>query len=199
MVFLATVYLEYKMGWIGSPKSQDPEFVPHFIKSNWGQLKGIWGWQAFANFLFTLAYFHLAKISRNDFWIPLGSLWAVLFVLSFMVLVSFGITLGAYWPALSIYESNPDLFHTVRGGVLALYDFGGVFGQLTLLVILLYEIFSKSGVVQKKWGFVIIAILLAFLALMVFKILPRQMISLTVLLIPLTLGYAYVKKSEQAK
>lgn len=186
-----TIFFEIKIGWIGSPDSQDPDWVPRFINENWDGLKTIWGWQAFATFLFTLAYFQLSSIKRSVFWVPIGFLWSISFLLSLLVLVSFGLTLGAYGPASSIYEESPMLFTSIRGGVLGLYGFGGVKGQLVFLLILIFEMFSKDGMVPKIPGFIVIGLMIFSIVLVVLSIIPGKMLGLVFLLMPLILGYFY--------
>lgn len=193
VIFFITVYLEFQIGWIGSPRSQDPAAVPHFIKAHWGSLKGIWGWQTVASFLFTLGYFHLTKIKRTVFKIPLGSLWTVLFITSIMVLVSFGITLGSYEQAVSVYDTNPEQFNTIRAAVLGLHGFGREFNTVIMLLIFIYEIFSKNGVIPKVLGYVVLGVLIVSFSLMLLDIIPGKMIGLVFFLMPLTLGYAYIR------
>ena len=193
VIFFITVYLEFQIGWIGSPRSQDPAAVPNFLKEHWSSLKGIWGWQTFASFLFTLGYFHLTKIKRTLFQIPLGSLWAILFITSIMVLVSLGITLGSYEQAISIYDTNPEQFTTIRAAVLGLHGFGSEFNMVIMLVIFIYEVVSKNGVIPKVLGFIILGLLITSFSLMLLNIIPGKIIGLAYFLMPLTLGYCYFK------
>ena len=110
-----------------------------------------------------------------------------------LVLVSFGITLGSYEQAVSVYDTNPENFNSIRAAVLGLHGFGREFNLIIMLSIFIYEVFSKNGAIPKILGFITLGILIVSFVLMLLKIIPGKMIGLVFFLMPLVLGYSYIK------
>ena len=185
LIILTTIFFEYRIGWIGVQRP--PEEVPYFIFQSWPDLKNIWGWQVIGFFFSAVAYALLLKHSVHR-WKSL--LWAILLLCTISIIIAFGITLGSYYPALEIYEEQPELFHALRGAVRSLYA-PGLLGLLFLITIYLIETFSTNGLINRKWGVVGIALVLLGIVLSFVPSLPGQTIGAVIFFVPLFVGYAY--------
>ena len=189
-VILITILFEYRIGWIGVDRRESE--VPNFIFETWSQLKLIWGWQLVGFLLLAIAYAILLKNSDNLF---KSLLWAILLLFGLMIVIAFGITLGAYYPALQVYESQPVIFDSIRGAVRSLYSIG----LLTLPflgVVYLLEVFGRNGVIERRWGMVGLSIVVAGILLNFIPSLPGQLIGAVVFFIPAFLGYAYWRNNH---
>ena len=190
-IILVTIYFEYQIGWV-TAKPRPVEEVPGFMKQHWDGLKSIWTWQALGYFLASVAYFHFTAIKRSFWRIRIGLLWSMVFILSLLPVVAFGITLGSYGEALAVYDSFPSLYDSIRGAVLRLYRTPGSFTALLTLIIFLFETFSKSGVVKRSIGIVVlVVVILGVFALPPLLKLDPKLSGIAFFLLPLCLGYAY--------
>ena len=114
LVLLTTIYFEYSVGWIGNSRTDNE--TNEFILSNWENLKLIWTWQMLSHFIFITGYFLLLKKAN----IIMRIIWSILVVCSLMMLVAFGLTLGAYYPALEMYNSEPKICKILIDGLKSL-------------------------------------------------------------------------------
>ena len=186
LLLLITIFFEYKIGWIGIERPETA--IPHFIYDNWTELGKIWSWQTLAHVLFTISYILLLKNSKGI----MSLLWSFMLLFGIMMVISLGITVGSYYPALEVYNEQPQLFNTIRGAIKTLY-FPAQLGSMLLLVIFLIELFSKEGVVNKKLGFITIGlVLIAFLLALITSI-QIKVIGAVWFIIPVILGYSYWK------
>ncbi|GAB5563251.1 MAG: hypothetical protein Wins2KO_03140 [Winogradskyella sp.] len=183
---LITIGFEYTIGWIGVERSANA--IPQFIYMVWDDLKHIWAWQIFGFSLQCIAYILLLKNTTLPF---KSLLWATLMVLSLFIIIGFGICLGSYYPALEVYEQQPQLFEAIRGAVRFLYGRGGLLSFLILALIFFIELFASKGVIPKKWGIPTLLVIVTGILLSLVPSLPGKVIGATIFFIPLSIGFAY--------
>ena len=186
LLLLTTIYFEYSIGWIGNSRTDNQTI--EFIIANWEKLKHIWTFQMFSHLIFIIGYMLLLKYAN----ILMRILWSILTVCSLMILVAFGLTLGSYFPALEVYDSEPYLFETIKGGIGYLYQFGR-YGLLLFIVVFVIETLNKNGKIHKVFGLIFLAfVILLFIIGKAFGI-STKVIGVAFILLPLTIGYFYFK------
>ena len=188
ILILITIFFEHRIGWIGVKRP--PEEVPYFILDSWGDLKTIWGWQVIGFSLSAVSYILFLKHTTH-IWKSL--LWAILVLCTISIVIAFGTTLGSYGPALEVYKTQPELFHSVRGAVRSLYS-PGLMGLVFLTIIYLMETFSANGSINRKWGLIGFSVILLGIVLSFFPSLPGKTIGAVIFFVPLFVGYAYWKR-----
>jgi peptidoglycan/LPS O-acetylase OafA/YrhL len=186
IVLLTTIYFEYSIGWIGNVRT-DKE-TNEFILSNWENLKHIWKWQMLSHFVYIIGYFVLLKKAE----VLMRILWSILTVCSILMLVAFGLTLGTYYQALEVYNSEPAIFETIRGGIGYLYQFGR-YGLLLFVVAFLVETLNNNGRIQKVFGFSLLAFIILLFIVGYALGISVKIIGATFFLLPLAIGYFYLK------
>ncbi len=192
ITILITIYFEYQMGWIGARRPQ--EEVPAFLFDRWGTLKLIWGWQTVGHALLTVAYLLLLKSSKGI----KSLIWAFLTLSGILLVVSLGIALGSYYPALKVYGERPELFSSLRGAISILYQ-AGQFGSLLLLVIFLLELFGKNGVIARPLGLTVLGIVFSAISIASIASLPIKVWGASWFLLPAVLGYGYWRNSPPSE
>lgn len=186
LVILVTIYFEYNIGWIGVERAADE--VPLFIYQSWSSLKNIWGWQMLGHASLIIAYFLFLKKANA----LMLSLWSILLLCGFMIVVAFGFTLGSYFPALEVYDTQPELFQTIRGGIGSLYRVGRV--EILLLALLfVYETFRKNGLIHRMTGALILILILSCMIIGTLAGIDPKVTGATVFFLPLTMGYFFWK------
>lgn len=187
-IVLITIFFEYTLGWIGVERPA--ERIPMFMFTNWETLSRIWSWQTFGNALFFVSYILLIKQSNG-----LESLiWAILILCGIMLVVSMGITLGSYEPALSIYNEQPEMFNTIRGIIRPLYN-SGKFGSALLTLIYLIQLFKSDGVIPRKPGITVLVIVIGVMIIGSFAGISTKVTGASWFLLPILLGFSYSKKA----
>jgi len=185
LIILITIVFEYQIEWIGVERA--PEAVPGFMYDNWSALGQIWGWQMFGYFLFSLAFLQLLKTATE--WMRLA--WSALLLCALMIFVAFGLTLGAYPPALDVLGTHPALFSAIRGAVRALYLPGQMGIFLLFIPLFLFETFGKQGVIKRSWGIgtgaIIVLAILSGLGVGI----PIKVTGASLFLLPLVVGISY--------
>jgi len=184
-IILITILFEYQIGWIGVQRPASE--VPSFIFQAWPDLRNIWGWQMVGFALQAVAYLLFLK-HTNELWRSL--LWSILFLCGLLITIAFGITLGSYYPALQVYESQPVIFDSLRGAVRSLYS-AGLLILLFLGIFYLLEVFGKDGVINKRWGIPGLGIVILGIVLSFVPSLPGKLIGAVIFFIPAFLGYAH--------
>lgn len=190
LVLLTTIYFEYSIGWIGTTRT-DKE-TNEFILGNWESLKHIWTWQMLSHFIYTIGYFLLLKKAN----ILMRIIWTILLMCSLLMLVAFGLTLGAYYPALEAYSSEPTIFQTIKGGIGYLYQFGR-YGLLLFLVAFLVETLNKNGKIVKVFGLTFLGFIIIVLVIGHLFGLSMKVNGAIFFLLPLTIGYFYFKNADK--
>ncbi len=192
LTLLITIYLEYRIGWIGIQRSQDELF--QFVYENWKGLQVIWGWQTLGHALFAISYLLLLKGSNGVASIA----WSVLFLCGLLLVVSMGLTLGSYYPAMEVYQDHPAIFDSISGGIRILYRAGRI-GSLFFLLVYFIEIFKPGGVLDKKLGLISFSIVAILIVLGLTTSLPLKVIGASWFFLPSILGYAYWKNADIKK
>ena len=150
----------------------------------------IWGFQCISHILFTLSYILLLKNSSGIF----SLLWAFMVLCGVVLVISMGMTLGSYYPALEIYSDQPGIFNSVRGAIKTLY-FTSRSGSLLIVVIYALEVFGKNGVVAKRTGILVFGIVALCILIGVLTMIPVKVIGAIGFIIPLSLGYGYFRNT----
>lgn len=188
-IILITIFFEYRIGWIGVERSEGQTLT--FIYDNWPQLKTIWGWQTLGHTCFLIAYVQLLKNAAP----MMRVCWSVLLICGVMVVIAFGLTLGSYYPALEVYDTQPELFESLRGGIGILYR-TGITGIVLFGVVFLMETFSNDGIVNRLTGLITIGVIvLSILAGLIINI-PMKVTGASWFLLPLMLGYFYWRNTK---
>ncbi|QCK15742.1 hypothetical protein [Mangrovivirga cuniculi] len=187
LILLTTIYFEYQTGWIGVERTDQD--VPVFIYENWPALESIWGWQMLTHVFFIIAYIMIIKISK-----PLMSLiWSLMLIGSMMAIIGYGITLGSYYPALEIFDTQPALFNSVRGAVGNLFG-TGMMGMLLFIIPFCYDSFTSEGTINKTFGIVALVIIASSIIIGLATSLDIKVTAVTWFFLPLFLGFSYLKK-----
>ena len=189
ILLLGSIFFEYHISWIGIERTENE--VPKFIYENWQDLKLIWRWQMLAHFVLLIAYFLLLK----DATAIMRTLWSVLLVCSLMMLIAFGFTLGSYYPALEVYNSQPEIFETISGGIGWLYQFGRM-GLLIFFLVFLLELFGKNGKVSRGTGILILCLVVLSIVLGFSTGISVKVTGAAFFLLPMTLGYYYFRNKD---
>ena len=190
LVLLTTIYFEYRIGWIGNSRT-DNETI-EFLISNWENLKNIWAWQMCSHFIFIVGYLQLLKTAN----LVMRILWSILVVCSLLVVVAFGLTLGSYYPALEVYNSEPVIFETINGGIGYLYQFGR-YGLLVFALAFLVETLSKHGKIPKIFGSSLFIFIILVLIIGYSLGVSMKLIGVAFFLLPLAIGYFYFKNVDK--
>lgn len=187
IIILITIFFEYQLGWIGVPRTK--EEIPYFIFNNWSRLNSIWSWQTIGHSMFFLSYLLLFKKSKG----LVSLIWSILILCGLLVVVAMCMTLGSYYPALSVYNQEPMVFNSIGGAIRTLYN-AGKFGSIILLIVFLIELFQKDGAIPKRPGLIV-------LVLVITPILIGSLIGISIkvagtvwFLLPMYLGYSYWKQ-----
>ena len=190
MVLLTTIYFEYSIGWIGNPRTDDQTI--EFLIKNWDNLEPVWTWQMFSHFIFIIGYSLLLRNAK----LVMRILWSILMVYSLLILVAFGLTLGTYHPALEVYNSEPAIFETIRGGIGYLYQFGR-YGLLLFVVVFLVETLNKNGKISKVFGLGFLAFIVLLFIIGSALGISMKVVGAAFILLPLVIGYFYFKNGNK--
>lgn len=188
VVFLITVYFEFQVGWIS--RNGGPEEVPIFLRENWTSMKSIWLWQMIGGIISLLAYLLLFKNSAGI----KSVLWGLLFIGGIMSSIAFMLTLGSYASALDVYDSQPQLFNAIRGGIRYLYKNISI-GPFLLIAIYCLETFQSGGAIKRNYGIMCLIVVFSLIVIGVIIGISVKLSGLPLFLIPFILGYFYWKKN----
>jgi hypothetical protein len=110
------------------------------IHERWSSFRVIWLGELLGSLLMAVAAFLLLRRPLSPpGWLPLSVAWIVVAVGSTILAASYSLTLGGFPPALAVFEEQPALFATLRGGVLFLHMIGSILQLLGLLAVLATE------------------------------------------------------------
>ncbi|MBC2838599.1 hypothetical protein [Robiginitalea sp. SC105] len=189
LLFLITVFLEYRIGWIS--EEGGPDNVYDFIKSHWPELRNIWTWQMVSGILLLLSYILFLKESKGI----KSALWALLMVGNIFSTAAFFLTLGSYGPALEVHEASPEIFESIRGGIASLYR-NITIGPLLFMLLFCQETFGKSGLIRKTWGIAALSGFAVLLAVGLAAGISEKISGLSYFILPLVFGFCAIKKGK---
>lgn len=190
IIIVVTIVFEFKIGWVGPERS--PDEVPGFIYENWSGLKIIWGWQMVGHVFMALAFMHFA-LKAN---IILRLLWLFLVLCEVLGVVAFGFVLGSYYPALEIFDEQPALFLTVRGGIRTLY-LASYLSGLLFIIPFCVETFRKKGRISKVIGIVTLSVMVGIGIFGNVMGYSGQISGLGFFLLPLVFGYSFWRNGNE--
>ncbi|MEM9829920.1 MAG: hypothetical protein AAF944_04755 [Bacteroidota bacterium] len=189
------ILLEVNAGWASllvEMQRTDYE-AGSFLFENWSEMNLIWTWSLIGNVFFTIASILLMKDSIKIGWFPASLFWSIFFIGSLLLILSFGISLGSYYSALSVIDDHPYVFETIRGIALYLFNYGALF-QLVVLVIYFHQGFSNQGIVSRLSAIIILLLLVGSFALMLFGVVSFGVFAIACFLAPLLLGIFYMRE-----
>ncbi|MDH7912507.1 hypothetical protein [Winogradskyella sp. SYSU M77433] len=195
LITIICILLEVNAGWaslVVEIKRTDYE-AGKFLYDNWDVMSSIWNWSLFGNVFFAISSSLLFKDSRTAGSFPLSLLWVVNFIGSLVLILSFAISIGSYHTTLSVIDSQPYLFESIRGTPLYLFNIGALF-QLSVLIIYFQQGFSKQGIVPKVYAIVMILLIVALFLLVFFGVVSFTVFAVACFLVPLLLGIFYYKE-----
>jgi phosphatidylglycerophosphatase A len=187
IIILITIFFEHQLGWIGVKRTK--EEITDFIFSNWSRLSLIWSWQTIGHSMFFFSYLLLFKKSNG----LISLIWSLLILFSLLVVVSMCMTLGSYYPALSVYDQQPMVFDSIAGAIRTLYN-SGQFGSVILVIVFLIESFRKDGAIRKQTGLILLVLVIATILIGSLIGIPTKIVGAVWFLLPIFLGYAYWKQ-----
>lgn len=196
LVTIVCILLEVKTGW--ASLTEEIERTDYeagiFLYNNWSSMKPIWSWSMFGNLFLAFASLVLLKSPKKFGWLPTSFFWVIYFVGSLLLAIAFGLCVGSYYQALEVIEEQPELFNTVRGAPLYLFNIGVIAG-FVVLIIFFHEGFSSNGVVHRTFAIVILIIIIASLAMVALGLVSVGVFAISCFLAPLVLGIYYLKTS----
>lgn len=182
LLFLVTVFFEFNIGWIGLFGGPEDPFG--FIMENWSSMKIIWSWQMVGGILSLLSFFLFFKNASGI----KSVIWGLLIIGGLLSTAAFMFMLGSYGPALSVLDTSPELFSTIRGGISSLYQ-NIMIGPFLFLFIFCWESFNKNGIIKMKWGLTTLVLFVIVLALGLTFGVSIKIAGLSYFLLPMVFGY----------
>ena len=117
--------------------------------------RSIWFNEMVSSLLIAIAAFTLRgrTAHRKSAW-PMALLWTAVGVGATIQVAGYGLTLGSYWHATAVVETDPALFDSLRGASSMIFGVGtlGVMGGLALL--LFGEARSSAPVIYAPIGYI---------------------------------------------
>ncbi len=197
LITLVSILLEINAGWASF--SVDIERTDYdaglFLFKNWPTMKSIWSFALFGNVILAIAALLLQKNSRKIGIFPESIFWHIYFIGNLLLILSFGLCLGSYYPALEVLEQQPAMFSAVRGAPLYLFNLGAVSG-LVLPIIFFYEGFSKHGIVPRKWAMAMLFLIIVAIIVIIAG-LSSSVVAMVIIFIPVLLGICYWKNASK--
>lgn len=190
LTILTTIFLEYQVGWIGVSRTRAEAI--DFVRSEWSILRVIWSFQMLAyGFLALACLVQLREAPSHH-----APIWGALSLLTLMVIVAFGLTLGGYGPALEVHSTQPAVFETLAGAIRGLYSPGlyGVLALFTFLFVLLSV--PKQGIVGRHLGGATLGVFAICLLVGATTPLTVKVTGASWFLLPVVLGYSLVRARD---
>ncbi|MEK6481614.1 hypothetical protein WJR50_28985 [Catalinimonas sp. 4WD22] len=197
LITIVCILMEVYAGWASlsvEMKRTDYE-AGVFLFNHWPQMKSIWGWSLFGNVFLAIAALLLQKNASNVGVFPASVLWSIYFIGCLLLIISFGLSLGSYYPALEVIEQQPAIFVALRGTPLYLFDLGAISG-LVLFIIYFYEGFSKQGIVSRKWAIAALSCIIVSIVLVSVGFASFTVFAIACFFVPLFLGASYWRYSS---
>ncbi|MEM1338983.1 MAG: hypothetical protein AAF634_15640 [Bacteroidota bacterium] len=117
LITILCILLEVNAGWASLfiEMERTNYEAGKFLFENWDEMNGIWTGALIGNVFFTIASVLLMKNATKIGWFPSSLFWSIFFIGSWLLILSFGISLGSYYPALDVIDNHPYVFDTIRG------------------------------------------------------------------------------------
>ena len=196
LITIICILLEVNEGWaslVVEMKRTDYE-AGKFLFEHWQNMSSIWNWSLFGNVFLAIASILLLRPAKKNGWFPSSLFWSVHFIGSLLLIISFAISLGSYYNALSVIDDKLYLFETLRGTPLYLFNIGALF-QLSILIIYFQQGFSKTGIVSRRFAIMTLLVIISAFLLVVFGLVSFAVFAIACFLAPLLLGIFYTKYS----
>jgi|GEM_PF-4214276 len=191
-ITIVCILLEVNAGWASlfvEMNRSDYE-AGIFLFENWQEMRSIWTWALIGNVFLAIAALILLKKEDSIASFPMSVLWSIYFIGSLLLIISFGICLGSYYPALEVIEEHPAIFLSTRGAPLYLFYVGMISGLIPL-IIYFYEGFRKQGIVPRRWAIIMSGLLLIVFIAVSAGIVSFAVFAITCFLITILLGIFY--------
>lgn len=190
LTILTTIFLEYQVGWIGVLRTR-PETID-FLLSEWSNLRTIWSFQMLGYGFLALAFL----IQLHEAPSHHAPAWGALSLLTLLVIVAFGLTIGGYGPALEVHSTQPAVFETLRGAIRSLYS-PGLYGVLTLFTFLFVLLsVPKRGIIGRHCGGATLGVFAICLLIGATTPLTVKVTGASWFLLPIVLGYSLVRARD---
>lgn len=190
LTILTTIFFEYQVGWIGVVRTRAETIA--FVLSEWSTLKTIWLFQMLGHgFLAFACLVQLREAPSHH-----APIWGALTVLTLLVIVAFGLTVGGYGPALEVHSTQPAVFETLRGAIRGLYS-PGLYGGMALFTFL-FVLFSvgRRGIVGRVRGGATLGVFAICLLIGATTPLTLKVAGASWFFLPVVLGYSLVRARD---
>ena len=190
LTILATIFFEYQVGWIGVLRTRAETI--DFVLTEWSMLRTIWSFQMLGHGFLALACFVQLREAPSHH----APAWGALSVLTLLVIVAFGVTLGGYRTALEAHLTQPAVFETLRGAIRGLYS-PGLYGGMALFTFLfaLHSV-RKRGIVGRHRGGATLGVVVICLLIGATTPLTVKVTGASWFLLPIVLGYSFVRARD---
>ncbi|GHD32075.1 hypothetical protein [Parahalioglobus pacificus] len=187
LTILTTIAFEYQVGWIGVARTREETI--NFVLSEWSTLKKIWSFQMLGHgFLALACLIQLREAPPHQ-----ALIWGALSLLTLMVIIAFGLTVGGYGPALEANSAQPAVFETLRGAVRGLYS-PGMYGGMALFTSLFVLLsVRKFGIVGRLRGATTLGAVAICLLIGITTPLTAKVAGASWFLLPVVLGYSLLR------
>jgi hypothetical protein len=187
LTILTTIVFEYQVGWIGVLRT--PAETIDFVISEWSTLSTIWSFQMLGHGFLALACLVQLREAPSYH----APVWGALSLLTLLVIVAFGLTVGGYGPALEVHSTQPAVFETLRGAIRGLYS-PGLYGGLALFTFLFVLLsVRRRGIVGRLRGGATLGVFAICLLIGVTTPLTVKVAGASWFLLPVVLGYSLVR------
>ncbi|MEM8981802.1 MAG: hypothetical protein AAGC71_02155 [Pseudomonadota bacterium] len=161
-----------------------------FLYEHWAVMSPIWALSLLGNVLLATASLLLLKNTGSGNYGAVSIGWAIYFLGTLALALSFAVSVGGYHPALAVINEQPALFETIRGVALFLFNLG----MPTLfipLAVLFQQGFARDGFVPRYLAIVAGVLIVAVLLLTVVGWTSSAAFAVVVILATALLGIAY--------
>ncbi|MEM8982116.1 MAG: hypothetical protein AAGC71_03760 [Pseudomonadota bacterium] len=191
LTILITIFFEYQIGWIGVRRTRAETI--EFVLSEWSALKTIWSFQLLGHGFLALACLVQLRDAPSHY----APAWGAISLLTMLVVVAFGLTIGGYGPALDVYSTQPAVFETLRGAIRSLYSLG-LYGGMALFTCLFVLLSMRSrGTVGRIRGVATLGLFGICLLVGATTPVTIQVAGASWFLLPVVLGYSLVRARDK--
>lgn len=200
LITIICILLEVNAGWaslVVEMKRTDLE-AGKFLYENWDEMNSIWNWALYGNVFLVLSSMNLFKVNQKIGWFPSSLFWAVYFLGSLMLIISFALSLGSYPNAFKVLDDELYLFEALRGAPLFLFNLGALF-QTSVFIIYFFEGFSKRGRVPQWIAGITLLLMVGSFVAVILGAVSFAVFAITCFVPPLVLGLFYMRETRKTK